>query len=72
MATKKVIGIFTIENDLQEHKLVSHLESLGRGFIIVKPDDRHLQQDPTYKRLKKLKKEASDELYEFIDKNRLY
>lgn len=66
---KLIIGTFTIENDLQEFKLVNHLESIG-GKVSIKPFNENLQKDDTYKNLKKAKRSAEDAYYSYLNNNR--
>jgi hypothetical protein len=64
---KRIVATFTIENDLQELKLVSHLDSLG-ARVSINPYNEHFENNKEYKRLKKAKKDAENAYYNFLNK----
>lgn len=67
---KRITATFEIENDLQEHQLRVYLEGIGAKYIKPLPNTEHLKDNPFYKQLRKVKKEAELNLYRFINKNR--
>lgn len=68
---KKLNATFEVENDLQEDKLRNILESMNAKYIKTLPNTEHLQENDSFKKLIKFKKDAENKLYEFINNNRL-
>ena len=68
---KRLNATFEIENDLAEHQLRQLLEGMGAKYLKTIPDTEHLKENEHYKALRKLKKQAEDKVYEFINNNRL-
>lgn len=66
---KRITATYKIENELQEHELVKYLEALG-GRITITPYNEHFDNNKTYKRLRKAKKDAEDAYYNFLNDNR--
>lgn len=66
---KLIIATFKTENDLQEYNLVKHLESINAS-VSIKPYNSHLEKDEHYKKLKKAKREAEDNYYNYLNDNR--
>ena len=66
---KLIIGTFKTENELQEYQLIKHLESINASISII-PFNEHFKNNKTYKALKKSKKVADDNYYNFLNDNR--
>ncbi len=67
---KKINATFEINNDFEEHKLRIVLEGMGAHYIKTLPNTDHLKDDKKFKYFLKMKKDAENNLYEFINKNR--
>lgn len=67
---KRVVATFEVKSDLEEHKIVTHLESIGCTYLKILGDTSHLKENTSFKELRKLKKVADDSYYKFINQNR--
>lgn len=67
---KKLNATFDIENDFAEHKLRQVLEGLGAKYLKTLANTEHLKDKPVYKKLIKAKKDAENQLYDYINNNR--
>lgn len=61
---------FEIENDLAEHNIRTTLESMNAKYVKTLPNTDHLKEDKYFIKLKKDVKNAKDNLYNYINKNR--
>jgi len=67
---KIITSTFKVENMYQEHKLWNHLESLNPVKLQVFPDNSAYKENPEYKKLRKAKRQAENNLYNFTDKKK--
>ena len=67
---KKLNVTFEVNNDLEEDKLRTHLESIGGKYIKTLPNTEHLKDKANYKALSKEVTKAKDNLYTYINNNR--
>ncbi len=65
---KRITATYKVESDLQEYNLVKELEALG-GYITITPYNEHFENNETYKRLRKAKKDAENAYYNFLNNN---
>ena len=65
---KRITATYKVESDLQEYNLVKELEALG-GYITITPYNEQFENNETYKRLRKAKKDAEDAYYNFLNNN---
>ena len=66
--TKRITATYKVESDLQEYNLVKSLEALG-GYITITSYNEHFENNETYKRLRKAKKDAEGAYYNFLSNN---
>jgi len=67
---KRITATFEINSDFEEHNLRIHLNGIGAKWIKTLPDSTSLKDDSHYKELRKQKKHAEDNLYNYIDSKR--
>ena len=67
---KKINATFEINSDFEEHNLRIALEGMGAEYIKTLPNTDHLKENKSFKALLKSKKDAENNLYDFINKNR--
>ncbi len=67
---KHLNATFQIDSDLAEHNLRTHLEGIGAKYLKTLPDTEHLKNDPKYKELYRMKKQAEKTLYNYVDSKR--
>lgn len=63
---KRITATWKTENDLQEFELVKELQSL-KGRISISEYNEKFENNETYKRLKKDKKDAENAYYNFLN-----
>lgn len=64
---KLLNATFEVDNDLIEHKLRIHLESIGAKYLNTIPNTDNLKEDANYKKLVKAKKDAQLQLDRYIN-----
>ena len=67
---KHLNATFEIENDLAEHQLRNVLKGIGAKHIKTLPNTEHLKENTSFKKLYKAKKQAEENLWQFINNNR--
>ncbi len=68
---KLIHATFEVDNDYIEHALRSRLEGLNAKTVKTLPNTNHLKDDKKFKYFLKMKKDAENNLYNFINDNRL-
>ena len=67
---KHLNATFEIENDLAEHQLRNVLKGMGAKYVKTLPNTEHLKENTSFKKLYKAKKQAEENLWQFINNNR--
>lgn len=65
---KRITATWKTENDLQEFELVKELQAL-KGRISISEYNEKFDNNETYKRLRKAKKDAENAYYNFLNNN---
>lgn len=68
---KLINATFEAENQLAEIQLWNKLESIGGKYLKVLPNVDHLKEDSHFVKLQKDVKKSKDNLYNYINKNRI-
>lgn len=68
---KLINATFEAENLLAEVQIRKTLEGLGGKYIKTLPNTDHLKEDKQYVKLRKDVEKSKDNLYNYINKNRL-
>ena len=68
---KHLNATFEIENDLAEYQLRNVLKGMGAKYVKTLPETEHLKEKTSFKKLYKAKKQAEEELWQYINDNRL-
>ena len=68
---KLINATFEAENPLAEGRIWNTLEGLGGKYIKTLPNTDHLEEDKHFIKLRKDVKQAKDNLYKYINNNRL-
>lgn len=68
---KLLNATFDIENDLEEYRLRNHLDSINAKYMRTIPNTEHLKGDKHFLKLQKDVKTAKDNLYKYINNNRI-
>ena len=68
---KLINATFEAENEYIEGKIWTQLEGLGGKYLKTLPNTDHLKEDTHFKKLQKDVKTAKDNLYKYINNNRL-
>lgn len=67
---KHLNATFEIQNDLEEHQLRIILEGMNAKYLKTLPNTEHLKDNTSFKKLYKAKKQAEENLWQFINNNR--
>lgn len=71
ISSRKLVNVtFEIENDFAEYQLRNVLEGMGGKYIKTLPNTDHLKDDLHFQKLIKSKKQAQQNLDNYIDLKR--